>query len=86
MASKMLEISSDKFRWHSAGNATAEISDLRLDGFPHTFMVRSTRTGDRRMFISSERITMGQGEDEELGGYVYICPGSGLPAISIFND
>lgn len=82
----MLTFSSQKFLWTNKDNkGTSEISDLGVPAWPSQFYIKSSRTGEVRLFLFQEDIMNGRGEDTELGGRIYFCPGGNLSVI-IFND
>lgn len=82
----MLTFSSQKFLWNNADRkATSEISELGIGNWPSQFYIKSSRTGEVRLFLFQEDIINGKGEDAELSGRIYFCPGGELSVI-IFND
>lgn len=84
----MLSYSSDRFSWNKkVGIGTSCASDLGLQvgSWPSQFYIKSSRTGETRLFIYYDKIITGPPVDVEIGGLVYICPGGGL-TVKIFND
>lgn len=83
---KPLMIDGAKFTWpKGTKSGSAEISDLNLGGWPQSFFIKSHKTGETMLFLPGDRITQGQGEDEELGGYTYFNPGGDV-TVTIWND
>ena len=81
-----LIINGNKFTWkRSEGSGSTFISDLNLSAWPGSFYVKSQRTGQQKLFLFYENIMTGRGEDRELGGKKYICPGQNLE-VTVWND
>lgn len=81
----MLTLCGSKFTWsHRKGTASTFISDLGLNRWPEMFYIKSQKTGETRLFLYSEDVINGRGEDREVGGRKYISPGQHLEA-TIWN-
>ena len=72
------------FTWKD-NHGTTEASDLRWNIYPASFYIKSPKTGLSLLFLRSEAITTGSGDDEELGGFKYLSPGQGFTC-TVFND
>ena len=81
----MLTLCGSKFSWsRRRGVGSTFISDLNLNRWPEMFYVKSKKTGDTRLFLYSEDVISGQGEDREVTGRQYISPGNNL-TVTVWN-